>query len=194
MDFVNNNKKCKKLGLDLDNTVTELDFTLVEMAKFYGKEIPSVDDITDFNLSEIFNISWGESRDFWESHEHYLIENAVVAETRLSKMLEMFADKETEIYIITNRPKQHYDITKEWLNRCCISHKELHVVQGSKAELIGELELDVMIDDKPDLFYEALEVKDNYEKYPLMAIVDYEYNKLIPCDVRIDRNGDVISG
>lgn len=185
---------CKKLGIDIDNTITSLELTLDEMAKYYEEEPPTVEDIKDFNLSTVFGITSEDSKDFWLEREWYLIENAEVAETRLANMLEMFADNDTEIYIITNRPARFYFETADWLERNAISYKELHVVQESKTQLIKDLELDVMIDDKPDLFYEVQTAKNNGERIRArMVCIDYEYNKNVPCDIRLGRDGTVIS-
>lgn len=184
---------CKKLGIDIDNTITSLELTLDEMAKYYDKIPPTVDDIKDFNLSTVYGITAEESKKFWMEREWYLIQNAEVAEIRFTNMLELFADKDTEIYIITNRPARYQFETAEWLERHAIQYKELHVVQESKTKLIQELELDVMIDDKPDLFYEVQTAKNNHERIKArMVCIDYEYNKHVPCDIRLDRDGRVL--
>lgn len=186
-------KKCKKLGIDLDNTITELENTLIDMAKYYGKGLPSIEDIKDFNLSTVFGVSEEDSKEYWQEREWSLIKNAEVSEARLSAILELFADDDTGVYIITNRPDRFYFETAEWLDINGISYKELHIVQGSKAELIKELELDVMVDDKPELFYEIQTAKNAGERiHTEMVCVDYPYNENAPCDVRLSREGDII--
>lgn len=184
--------KCKRVGIDLDNTITELMPTLVDMAKYYGEEVPSVDQIKDFNLSSVFGVSEQESKIYWQEREWFLIKNAEVSESRLSSILESFADHDTEIHFITNRPPRFYFETKKWLERNSIKHKSLQVFQGSKLNAIRDLDLDVMVDDKPDLFYEIQNKKNNHERIRTrMVCVDYPYNKYAPCDYRMSRDGKI---
>lgn len=176
----------KKIGIDIDNVLTNLDLTLEIMARYYGKPTPEVDDIIDYNLSSVFGINEAESYNFWSEMEYDLCDGAECNQERLSNFFRLFADSKTEIYIITNRSMNYYDVTKNWLNKNHIPHKELIMTSGqSKVDVLRELDIDLMIDDKPSLFDEVIEAGLRTK----MVCVDYPYNQDAKCFMRLDREG-----
>lgn len=183
----------KRVGIDIDNTITNLDITLAQMARFYDKPVPTIDMITDFNLSSVYGISVDESREFWREMEHTICDTAEVNHERLDNLYRLFTNHNTDIYIITSRGEEYYDVTKNWLNRNCITHKELIMTGGkSKVDVLRDYDIEVMIDDKSSLFHEVKEAG----LKTLMVCIDYPYNQDVSwqdCFVRLSREGLIMS-
>lgn len=178
----------KRIGIDIDNTITKLEPTLWELARYYEKLVPTVDTITDYNLSSVFGISESDSKSFWSDREFALCAEAEINEDMVDNIFRNFTDNNTEIYIITNRDIKFYDVTKKWLKRHSIPHKKLIMTSGvSKKQVLKDYGIELMIDDKPLLFEEMNEDKESTDT--VMVCVDYPYNKNSPCDIRVDREG-----
>ena len=183
---LNSNKNI--VGIDIDCVLTELKPTMEHMANYFGKPVASFDKITDYNLSEVYDVSENKTLEFWMVEEKYLCETAVPATDRIQKIYDTFVDEETTVVIVTSRHKKYTDVTAKWLEDNGIKHDMLILTSGScKKPIIEHFEFDYMIDDKPDLFY-AMEESDT-----TMVCVDYGYNKDVPCDIRITREGKIIS-
>lgn len=176
------------IGIDIDCVLTELQPTMDFMAEFFDKEPPKLDDILDYNLSDTFNISEEESLSFWKNEEHKICKNSVLSDDRYQSILNNFTDENSAIILITSRDKKHTEVTSQWLEDNNISHDMLIMTSGEcKKPIIETLNIKYMIDDKPDLFY-AMENSET-----TMVCVDYEYNKDVPTDLRMTRNGKVYS-
>lgn len=176
----------KRIAIDIDNTLTELDYVLEVMADYYGKEVPTVEMIKDYNLSSVYGISPDEAYSFWIDKELEICEKSVLAEDRVENMLRQFVEFDTEVYIITNRHPRYFNATQKWLIENYIPHKRLIMTGGgSKIDVLNQYDIELLIDDKPSIFYEAVEK--GYRG--LMICIDYEYNKEVPCDIRLDREG-----
>lgn len=174
------------VGIDIDCVLTELQPTMNFMADFFGKEPPSLEDVLDYNLSDTFGIEEKACLSFWKNEEHKICKTSVLSKERYNSILENFTDKESAIVIITSRDKKHTEVTTQWLEENDISYDMLIMTSGEcKKPVIESLDIKYMIDDKPDLFY-AME--DSKTK---MICVDYEYNKDVPSDFRMTRDGKV---
>lgn len=176
----------ERVGFDIDNCITNLDLTLEIMADYYNQPTPKIDDITDYNLSSVFGITAEESRVFWEEMEYELCAGAEMNQERLDRLFRLFTHGDTEVYIITNRDIKYYDITKKWLQDNLIPFDKLIMTSGvSKVDVLKRFDIELMVDDKPDLFEEAkaagLKTK--------MVCIDYPYNRHVDCDMRLSREG-----
>ena len=182
-------KEKKVVGIDIDCVLTELKPTMEHMADYFDVPVAGYDKITDYNLSDAYNVSEEETMSFWKKEERYLCETAEPAHERIKSIYETFVDEDTTIVVITSRSSKYTEETAKWLEENNIRHDMLILTSGScKKPIIEHFELDYMIDDKPDLFY-AMEESDT-----TMVCVDYEYNKGVPSTIRMKRNGDIYYG
>ena len=180
-------KSIKKIGIDIDNTLSSLDVVLEAMAKHYDKPIPEIDDILDYNISSVYGISEEEAVDFWVKNERWICSESNKCPILTKTIRDNFLHDESEIYIITARHGKYQEETAKWLEENDIKYHMLIMTdRRSKKTIIENFNLDMMIDDKPDLFYE-MEDSDT-----TMVCVDYGYNKSVPCDIRITREGKVL--
>lgn len=180
-------KEIKRIGLDLDNTLTKLDIVLEVMAEHYQKPLVSVDNVTDYNISSAYGVSKEESLDFWSKYERWICNKSNKCPILTKTIEDNFLHEESQIYIITARNSKYQEETAQWLEKNGIKYHMLIMTDGkSKKPIIEHFNLDMMIDDKPDLFYEMEGSKTK------MVCVDYAYNKDVPCDIRITREGKVL--
>lgn len=182
-------KSYKKIGIDIDNVMTQLQPTLEVIAGYYDKPVPSVEDVKDYNLTSVYNITHEESRAFWEEMEYGLCLFAVPNLELIKAMYERYVDEDTKVYAITNRHNKYYSATSNWLTQHEIPVHDLIMTSGvSKVGVLDLYGIELMIDDKPDLFDEArlagIDTK--------MVCVDYPYNAGALCDERLARDGSII--
>src|SRR5690606_27792383 len=90
-------QKVNKLGIDLDNTLTELNPTLKMLSDYYNKPIMTIEDVKDYNLSSIYGISHQDSREFWMNVEHEVCEKSELSTLRFDSIYRNFVDNDTEI-------------------------------------------------------------------------------------------------
>lgn len=182
-------QKVNKLGIDLDNTITELNPTLKMLSDYYNKPIMTIEDVKDYNLASIYGINHQDSREFWMNVEHEVCEKSELSTLRFDSIYRNFVDSDTEIYIITNRHEKFREITENWLKINAIPYHKLIMTSGhSKVNVLNEYEIDIMIDDKPHLFHEVHESDCKTE----MVLVQYEYNKDVPCHYIMNLEGELI--
>lgn len=176
-----------KIGIDIDNTLTKLDVVLEAMSEYYNKPLARVDDVLDYNLSGVYDIPEEEAINFWKENESWICTESNMCPVVSKVIKDNFINEYSEVHIITARDEKYRKETVEWLKENGIEYDSLIMTGGeSKKNIINNLGLDVMIDDKPELFYE---MKDSQTT---MVCVDYGYNKDVPCDIRITREGEVI--
>lgn len=177
------------VGIDIDCVLTELEPTMMYMGKYFDKPVAGFDEITDYNLSDAYGITEEESLKFWKDEEYFLCRDSIPSEQRIKSIYENFVGDETAIVVITSRDEKYSEVTASWLEDNDIKYDLLVMTSGaSKKPFIEHFKMDYMIDDKPDLFYE---MQDSDTK---MVCVDYEYNKYVPSQLRMNREGDIVSG
>lgn len=181
--------ECKRIGLDLDNCLTRLEPTIRVMAKYFEKPIPDLDDIKTYNLSDVFNVTKEQDSTFWNEKEMDLIVNSEFNEAVYNSIFENIVDSEVEVFIITNRDEKYREATEQWLAQNCVPYKQLVMTSGvSKVETLKGLEIDIMVDDKPELFYEASEANIDTK----MICIDHSYNRDVQCFMRLGREGELM--
>lgn len=181
--------ECKRIGLDLDNCLTRLKPTIQMMAEYYNKPMPELEDIKTYNLSDVFNVTPELDGNFWEEMELEAIVNSEFNEAVYNSVFDNLVERDVEVYIITNRHEKYREATEKWLVQNCVPYMQLVMTSGaSKVEVLKELEIDVMLDDKPDLFHEVAEANIDTK----MICVDYPYNQNVECFLRLDREGEML--
>ena len=153
-------RKYRKIGIDIDNTMTNISTTLEAMGDFFGTHTPELTEITEYSLSSVFGFHKKVEIDFWNAMNERIIENSILEESRFDKMLGLFTDENTDIYIITSRDVKYYEQTINWLLGNGVFFKDIYFTSGkSKLEVIHNIGLEAIIDDNPDLFYEVQQHK-----------------------------------
>lgn len=185
----------KRVGIDIDNTITHLMSPTIEiMANYYEKPLPEFEQISDYNLSSVFGVTEEESFDFWNEKEHEIVKKSILNESTLKLIFDTYVSKDTEVYFITNRDHdRYYKDTFRWLvdNKVPFT-KLIHTSGKSKVDLLKNLNIEVMVDDKPELFEEVALRKQLGKLKTRMVCVDYPFNQHSVCDDRISVSGEFI--
>ena len=132
-----------KIGIDIDNTLTEvqkeLNIAAFNYAKKLGKDIDKSEDLLeDINnngnfYKEKFKFSYDELKYFL-------------------KCINKLREKDNEIYIITARDSEFHDdpykLSKDWLEKNKIKYDKLIVNARKKAPVCKKENIDIFIDDQ----------------------------------------------
>lgn len=193
-------KKSSTVILDLDNTITDFQQTLNNMAEILGVEPVRTEDITDYDFMMKYDMTEAGDRIFWRVFEPTLIRNAVLAENRYNYIKNHIIPKNSKIIIVTARPENLKYDTERWLANNSVEYDELHLIGHGANKLLyilKELKIipDMIIEDKPSIFTEVLDLRrfQCYLPNIITVCIDYEYNKNTPCEIRLDRDtGELI--
>lgn len=150
-----------RIGIDIDNTLTEvqneLNIAAYNYAKSLGKNIDKSKSIfEDINndgnfYKEKFGFSYEELKYFLKNIQEEIINKATPRENAI-KCIEKLKEDGHEIYIITARDSEFHDdpykLSKNWLNKNGIKFDKLIVNARKKAPICKEEKIDIFIDDQ----------------------------------------------
>lgn len=178
--------KYKHVVFDIDNTITELQFVMDTMARYFNRESLPEEMVNSFQLSDVFQVTEEQNRDFWVTKEPYLVEHAILAKERLELIYERFISDDANVSFISARPKKLTDLTIQWLNRQGLRYSDaLCIGSQSKLELIEKKfpKTELIVEDNPDFFIE----KEGRGDILDTICVDYSYNLNSKSTYRVDR-------
>lgn len=136
------------IGLDIDGVLCDLQRALFEIASKY---IPlSEEDWDQYKIQDVEHGS-DELKDkvFEEIYETKGIANAPVIPDAVDKVNELY-DKGHRIVLITARPTNWEEQTKEWLHNVGLKFNKLFVGVQDKGAKAKEERVDVFVDDQPN--------------------------------------------
>lgn len=153
--------KKMKIGIDIDDTITnikeELTQALFDYAKSLGKNIDNIHEIReDANndgkcYQELFGFSYDELKHFLKNIQENITNNAIPRENAV-KIINKLKEEGNEIIIITARDSEFHDDpykeSKEWLDKHNILYDKLIVNARKKDNVCNEHNIDLFIDDK----------------------------------------------
>lgn len=194
--------KYRSIVVDIDNTLTELQYTIDKIAEVYERELITEEEVFDFNLKKVVGITDEEDEAFWETHEKDIVENVPYSEERVERVMGYLdLDYLEEVHLVSNRPLELRESTLRWL--------EEHDIEYTSLELIGdEYKEEVVRDRYPNteaIFEDNPKVVHGIKKQPQTRhidtwLVDYPYNRTTAADYIIcsisgevtDSNGNKI--
>lgn len=149
-----------KIGIDIDDTLTdineELENAALEYAKKLGKDkAKDVANIVDKNDGNTYQVKYGftfdELKYFLKDIQESITEKAIPrkgAKETISKLRK----SGNEIYIVTARDSEFHDdpytLSKEWLDKNDIEYDKLIVNARDKSKICKQEKIDLFIDDK----------------------------------------------
>ena len=149
-----------KIGIDIDNTLTEVQEELNEAAYNYaiklGKKIDSSVISEDINnngsfYKEKFKFSYDELRYFLKDIMEKII-NRAKPRTGVIETIRKLREEGHKIYIITARDSEFHDdpylLSKNWLDKNKIEYDKLIVNARKKAPVCIQENIDLFIDDQ----------------------------------------------
>lgn len=150
-----------KIGIDIDNTITEVQEELNNAAYEYaiklGKNINnaenSFEDIKNNRdtYKKKFQFSYDELKYFLKNIQEEITNNAVPRE-KVVEVISKLKKLDHKIYIITARDSEFHDdpynLSKNWLDKNNIEYDKLIVNAREKAPVCKDEKIDLFIDDQ----------------------------------------------
>lgn len=149
-----------RIGIDIDNTLTNVQNTLNEAAYNYaiklGKKVSSSIIAEDINnngsfYKEKFKFSYEELKYFLKNIMEEIVDKAEPRENVIN-VIKKLRKEGHKIYIVTARDEEFHDnpylLSKNWLDKNNIEYDKLIVNARKKAPVCAEYNIDLFIDDQ----------------------------------------------
>lgn len=160
-----------KIGIDIDDTISNSTQKWMEYAEKYEKEHPEIKKIEKKNtqllnshkwLEELYG--WGEEEKdkFFNKYSNLMLKN-VEAKENSSKIINKLKEEGNEIYIITSRFKicensEAEKITIEWFEKNNIKYDKIFFnASNTKVQICQKENIDIFIDDSYEVCKKMLE-------------------------------------
>lgn len=150
------------IGIDIDNTLTDIEKDLFDIANKYTKKInPNFEDKIPVKFDGFTNMAafyvdlfgWNDEQleSFFRNERIEVVDKAL-PRPRVVDVLKKLKDNGNNIYIVTARTDKYDDIpyerAKTWLDKNGIVYDKLIVGATDKVKVCKELGIDVFIDDQ----------------------------------------------
>ncbi|MGN9864629.1 hypothetical protein [Bacillus swezeyi] len=133
------------LGIDIDGTITAKDTFVPYLNESFSLSI-TLEDIKDYDLTKILNIS---DRDFWEwmnENEPRIYQEALLAEYAKQTLDEL--KNQHKLIYITARRRHLENITFDWFRKKDVHYDHIEHVGGhDKLEAVFKHKIDVFFED-----------------------------------------------
>ena len=150
------------IGIDIDNTLTDIEKDLFDIANKYTKKInPNFKDKSPVkfdgftNMAAFYTDLFGWNNEQLESffrNERIEVVDKALPRPGVVDVLKKMKDNGNNIYIVTARTDKHddmpYERAKTWLDKNGIVYDKLIVGATDKVKVCKELGIDVFIDDQ----------------------------------------------
>ena len=168
-----------KIGIDIDDTITNSSDIFVEYAKLYNKN-KHIDFIINQNeIDTELSFGWSKENlhEFSKKYLKVILETAMDKEESI-KVINKLKSNGNKIYFITARNKKEtkdmHDLTKKWLDTKGYHYNKLITDSKNKLNDCIKYKIDVFIDDN---YNNCKSIKDNL-KIPVMLFTT-RYNEKI---------------
>ena len=177
------------IGIDIDDTLTDIRDRIKEEATKYAKKLgknikEEAEYIEDKNNGNIYQEKYGftyeELKYFLKEIQENITKNAKPRKGA-RQAINKLRKKGNKIYIITARDKEFHDdpymLSKNWLDKNKIEYDKIIVNAREKAKICKQENVDIMIDDKL-----ANCIKISNEGIKVIRITDYK-----------EKHGDIVN-
>ncbi|MGA9289891.1 MAG: hypothetical protein WBV93_16295 [Anaerobacillus sp.] len=138
----------KRLGLDIDGTVTSPKTFLPYLNSSFNKKL-SLADITQYNLAKLLDIPQDDFYLWLKSNEEKIYANALIAD-EAHPILERWVDQ-FELFYISARGDHLLDTTKNWFSENSVPYHHIELIgKHDKIDAIQEHKVDIFFEDKHD--------------------------------------------
>lgn len=160
-----------KIGIDIDDTISNSIEKWIFYADEYERENPSV--VKEKNkkfqllnshrwLEEFYKWEEKDKEEFFNKYSNMMLQNVEMKENA-SRIINKLLEEKNEIYIITSRYKicENSDaeyITKKWLEKNNIQYNKIFFnASNTKLQICQEEQIDILIDDSYEVCKKANE-------------------------------------
>ncbi|MCU9600533.1 hypothetical protein [Pallidibacillus thermolactis] len=160
----------KRFGIDIDGTVTSPDALVPFLNEGFKLQL-TLDDITQYDLTPFVPVSREEFNQWYIENEGKIYQASPIAAGAKDVLNEW--DKKHQMYFISARSKQNFEITKTWLDQHQIRYDEI-ILLGShnKVQAAKEWNIDIFFEDR---YENAVEIHEQC-KIPVV-LFDTPYNR-----------------
>lgn len=153
-----------KIGIDLDDTITNIKLDMEKAAQSFDKEINGrgIIDNSKYLMGEKYGWNKDDLDSFFRNYRFKIIDKAKIRDDviyYLNKLIKLGY----EIIIITARSSKYYEnpyeYTKNWLDLNKIPYHKIIVNAKSKKEICKIENIDYFIDDMPSNCIEVNEIE-----------------------------------
>lgn len=144
-----------KIGIDIDNTITDTLTILKQYCKKYNDEVVKRNlpmNEKGFATTNLYDWTEGEEGEFCRKYLEEAVMQAKIKENA-DKVIKKLKEEGNTIYIITARLKHHfkqpYEITEKFLKENGIVYDELMVGITDKKQCCIDNDIDILLDDEP---------------------------------------------
>ncbi|NNU82998.1 hypothetical protein ETC05_03800 [Geobacillus sp. BMUD] len=138
----------KRLGIDIDGTVTCPSTFIPYLNEAFGKEL-ALNDITQYNLAPLYGVAEEEMDRWLEENEADIYERAPLARYAL-EVIDSWKDK-YELYYISARGRHLYDLTECWFRRHGVHYHHIELTGShDKIAVVRRHQLSAFFEDKYD--------------------------------------------
>ncbi|WP_226656878.1 hypothetical protein [Pseudalkalibacillus hwajinpoensis] len=138
----------KRLGLDIDGTVTSPKTFLPYLNSSFNKQL-SLDDLTEYNLANILGIHKDEFFKWLKANEQNIYANAMIAD-EAHPTLEAW-EENYDLFYISARGNHLLETTTNWFNANSIPYHHIELIgKHDKIDSIKKNHVDVFFEDKHD--------------------------------------------
>ncbi len=141
-----------RIGIDIDNVITNTDEYLIEKAKLYNS-LNNINFSIKKNPTSLMDMfGWGEDTNIdFENKYLRLMNKEVKCKKNIVEIFNKLKNDGHQIILITRRGKWHYldckEVTIEWLNKNDIIYDKLITDVDDKSIMCLEEKIDLFIDD-----------------------------------------------
>ncbi|MBU8905702.1 hypothetical protein [Desertibacillus haloalkaliphilus] len=140
----------KKFGLDIDGTVTHPGTFIPYLNKHFKKNI-TLDDITEYDLTQLLGVSSETFWDWMKEHEQIIYMNADLASFSKDVIRQWATNDQHELVYISARGDHLLEVTQQWFEKNSIPYGHIELIgQHDKIDAIKEHQVDIFFEDKHD--------------------------------------------
>lgn len=144
-----------KIGLDIDNVITDFDDEVLKEMKIWDKSLRNtgiVNSKVAHMTKGMFDWTKQETDDFFANNMERIAKN-LKPRRNCKTVIDKLIEDGCEIYLISHRAYPHYnhpyEITRDWLEKYKIKYTKLILSKTpDKTEECLENDIDIMIDDR----------------------------------------------
>jgi uncharacterized protein len=138
----------KRLGIDIDGTVTSPSAMIPFINKAFGMNI-TLNDVKQYDLNPVVNVSEQEFAEWWIENEPIIYAESPIADDAASVLTEW--ENKFDLCFISARSPHLLNITKKWFLDHNLNFHEIELIgTHDKVEAAKRHKVDLFFEDKHD--------------------------------------------
>ncbi|WP_064091479.1 hypothetical protein [Rossellomorea aquimaris] len=171
----------KRFGIDIDGTVTSPESLIPHINDFFNLSL-SIEDITQYELTEVLNISPQEFGSWFKEAEPNIYKQSPLAEGA-KQILDQWKE-EHELFFISARRSDLIQLTKEWFDDKDLKYHHIELIGShNKIATAKKHAVDIFFEDKHD---NAVTIHEELDIPVVLFNTPYNQNPVPNGVIRVD--------